>query len=172
MAICACLRRVMSREMPNVPMTFPSLSRRGILVVEHPALAAIDPGFFFLLAHERLARLASPAVRPRYAGRACSSVKKSKSVLPRASAGSLRPNRAGQGLVDAGKAALRVLEVNAVGDVVHERVQQVAFLHQFVPPPACARRFPGPAARWPAPARGHAVQRPRCVRPRAAPAFR
>src|SRR2546423_582010 len=64
----------------------------------------------------------------------------------------------GQGLVDADEAAGGVLEVNVVGKVVHERVEQVPFVYQPLlglpahllgPPPLVGHEAaPGPVQRF------------------------
>ena len=89
---------VMSREMPNVPTTRPSLSRNGILVVETQVTRPPPQVSFSSL--PTTGRSDSMTARSSsHAWRACSSVKKSKSVLPTASEGSLRPNRSARALL-------------------------------------------------------------------------
>ena len=53
-ASSARFHAVISREMPNVPTTRPSLSRNGILVVETQVTLAAAPGLLFLLADHRM----------------------------------------------------------------------------------------------------------------------
>ena len=108
------------------------------LAGRYPGLAAVGPGFFFLLAEQRL-----PAAHHLFLVLEC---------LPRVffgeeveiaaadEMGRIGPVKVtSEGLIYSGKAAQVVLEVNRVGDVVHQRPQQVPLLDQLLPgPPAVA----------------------------------
>ena len=89
---------VMSREMPNVPTMRPSSSRSGIRVVETHVTRPPSHVSFSSLPTTACSALMMACSSSR-AGRACSSVKKSKSALPTASAGSPRPNRLARALL-------------------------------------------------------------------------
>ena len=89
-ASSARFRSEMSREMPKVPTTRPSESRSGIFVVStHPSVPSGRVSFSSLPTTGRPVRMISRS--SSNAGRACSSVKTSKSVLPATAAGSPRP---------------------------------------------------------------------------------
>ena len=87
------LRPVMSRDTPNVPTMSPFRSRSGILVVEtQVAWPSGQTSFSSRPTTGRPVRMTSCS--SRQACSACSAVKKSTSVRPTASAGSVRPKRA------------------------------------------------------------------------------
>ena len=134
-ASSARFHAVISREMPKVPTMRPSWSRNGILVVETQVTRPPPQVSFSSLpitgcSDSMTARSSS------HAWRACSSVKKSKSVLPTASAGIGQAEPVGQGLVDADEAALGILEVDRVRDGVHERCGAGTVPARPPPPPA------------------------------------
>ena len=83
----------MSREIPKVPTIFPSRSRSGSFVVDtHRASPSARVSFSSTFTSGCPVRMISCSSRSAFA--ACSSVKKSKSVRPTASAGLSTPKRA------------------------------------------------------------------------------
>jgi hypothetical protein len=76
---------------PNVPIICPFSSYKGILVVEAQVTSAVRPRFLLLVIDDRLPCL-DDALFVGNRRSACSAVKKSRSVLPTASAGPARPN--------------------------------------------------------------------------------
>ena len=126
-ASSARFHSVMSREMPNVPTMRPSVVPQRHLGRRDPGDAVASPRLLLLLAHDGLPGLDDGLlVLPGRAG-----VLLGEEVEVRLAhrlGGVAQAKPAGQGLVDAEEAALDVLEVDRVGDGIHQRVEQVALL--------------------------------------------
>ena len=130
-ASSACFHAVMSREMPNVPTIRPSSSRNGILVVETHVTLPSSPRLLLVLAHDGLPGLDDGLLV--FPGRAGVLLGEEIEVrLAHGLGGVAQAKPAGQGLVDAEEAALDVLEVDRVGEGIHQRVQQVALLEDLL----------------------------------------
>ena len=129
--VSASLRAVMSREIPNVPMMAPLRSRSGILVVDTQR----TPPSGLVSFSSRPTR--GPPVRrillvpQRLRGMVLGEV-----VEVRPSHGEGRvgePEAFRRVPVDAGETAVAVLEVDAVWNVVHQRLEQK--IHPFLEAP-------------------------------------
>ncbi len=128
----------MSRETPKVPTMFPLASRRGILVVETqvtwpsgqisfsslPTSGLARPDYFLLITVGLLGVFCGEEVEVGLADR-----------LGRV----VQPKLFSVRLIDPGKAALPILEVDHVGEVVHEGVEEMPVPQSAPLRPACAR---------------------------------
>ena len=120
---------VMSREMPNVPITVPSAARSGSFEVLTQALRPSGN-----VSRSSKPMIGCPVAMIRCSSQnacaACSSENTSKSVLPTTSSGALEAEPAGElrGHVDEPPAV--VLEVHLVGRALQEHVQQPALIER------------------------------------------
>ena len=125
-ASAACLRSVMSREMPKVPTTRPSSSQQRHLGGHDPGRVPVGPRLLLLLVDHGLAGAEDLLlVRQRLPGMLLGEEVPVALADGLASVG--QSEKGGHRPVDADEPALGVLEVDVVGEVVHQGVQQVAF---------------------------------------------
>ena len=113
----------MSREIPKVPTIFPVRSRSGSFVVETQRTSPSGPGLLLLDVHQRLAGADDLLLVAQRLRRVL--VGEEVEVGPPDGERRARDAEARRRVpVDAREAALPILEVDAVGDVVHQRLQQ------------------------------------------------
>ena len=119
-------------------------------MVETQLDAAVEPGLLFLFAHERLAG-AEDLLFVRVGRPGVCLGEEVEIRLAHRLRGVAQAEGSRQRLVDADEAAGGVLEVDVVGQVIHERVQQVAFLGQGLLRPLALvgqDAAPGPVQRF------------------------
>ena len=120
---------VMSREMPNVPITVPSAARSGSFEVLTQALRPSGN-----VSRSSKPMIGCPVAMIRCSSRsacaACSSENASKSVLPTASSGALETEPPGELRGHLHEPPAGVLEVHLVGRALQEHVQQPALIER------------------------------------------
>ena len=126
----------------------------------NPPHAAVEPGLLFLFTHHRLAG-ADDLLFVRVGRPGMFRGEEVEIRLAKRLRGVTQAKVSSQGLVDADEVAGGVLEINVVGKIIHQRVEQVSFLNQRLlglPALVAHETAPGPVQGFAQPAEDRADQ--------------